>query len=170
MQLTWNLHPKQINMQQARSAAYQYTLLNYTDGRAELRVQHRGDRPSEKPIKRFVYKNRNGAFGGAQRFEDQHGYRDPAHQSPAEIVPFLPELPEPIADVLQSAQQDAQAIRRLLEDKGNGITEADADEVHEQYRELCLSVLCCDEYDCYNRIELDKSRCAEHADTETTED
>jgi hypothetical protein len=76
MQLNWTLHPKQINIQQARSAAYQYTLINHVDGRAELSVQHRGDRPSEKPIKWFVYKNRNGAFGGAQRFEDQHGYRD----------------------------------------------------------------------------------------------
>ncbi len=76
MQLNWTLHPKQINIQQARSAAYQYTLINHVDGRAELSVQHRGDQPSEKPIKWFVYKNRNGAFGGAQRFEDQHGYRD----------------------------------------------------------------------------------------------
>jgi hypothetical protein len=76
MQLNWTLHPKQINIQQARSAAYQYTLINHVDGRAELSVQHRGDQPSETPIKWFVYKNRNGAFGGAQRFEDQHGYRD----------------------------------------------------------------------------------------------
>jgi hypothetical protein len=76
MQLVWNLHPKQINVQQARSAAYQYRLQEWNDGRAELTVQHRGDRPSETPIKRFVYKNRNGAFGGAQRFEDQHGYRE----------------------------------------------------------------------------------------------
>lgn len=75
MKLIWNLHPKQSNVQQAHSAAYQYTLLNYDDGRAELSVQHQGDQPSAKPIKRFVYKNRNGAFGGAQRFEDQHGYR-----------------------------------------------------------------------------------------------
>ena len=75
MQLNWHLHSKQINVQTARSAAYQYTLLNYVDGRAELSIQHRGDQPSAKPIKRFVYKNRNGAFGGAQRFEDQHGYR-----------------------------------------------------------------------------------------------
>lgn len=76
MNLVWNLHPKQINVQQARSAAFQYTLLNYSDGRAELSVQHRGDRPSAKPVKQFVYKSRNAAFGGAQRFEDQHGYRD----------------------------------------------------------------------------------------------
>lgn len=74
MQLNWHLHPKQINVQQARSAAYQYTLINYNDGRAELKVQHRGDQPSETPIKRFIYKNRNGAFGGAQRFEYKHGY------------------------------------------------------------------------------------------------
>lgn len=74
MQLVWNLHPKQMNVQQANSAAYQYRLQEWNDGRTELTVQHRGDRPSETPIKRFVYKNRNGAFGGAQRFEDKHGY------------------------------------------------------------------------------------------------
>lgn len=76
MQLNWYLDPKQINVQRARSAAYQYTLINYNDGRAELTVQHRGDRPSAKPVKRFVYKNRNAAFGGAKRFEDQHGYHE----------------------------------------------------------------------------------------------
>lgn len=160
MQLQWNLHPKQLNVQQARSAAYQYTLLNYDDGRAELSVQHRGDRPSEKPIKRFVYKNRNGAFGGAQRFEDQHGYRDPAHHSPAEIVPFLPELPERIETVVHSVQEDARSALRLA---GTGdMTQDDADEMYEQYKELCASVLCCDEYDCYTRTEIGERWCAEH--------
>lgn len=76
MQLTWTEDPKQGNILRSRSAAYQYTLINYTDGRAELAVQHRGDRPSERPVKRFVYKNRKAAYGGAERFEGQHGYRD----------------------------------------------------------------------------------------------
>lgn len=76
MKLNWTLHPTYINVQVAQSAAYQYRLQEWNDGRAELTVQHRGDRPSAKPVKRFVYKNRNAAFGGAKRFEDQHGYRD----------------------------------------------------------------------------------------------
>lgn len=76
MELIWTLHPKHINVQLARSAAYQYRLQEWNDGQAELTVQHREDRPSARPIKRFVYKNRNAAFGGAKRFEDQHGYRD----------------------------------------------------------------------------------------------
>jgi hypothetical protein len=76
MQLTWTLHPAQINIQQAVSAAYQYTLISYNDGRAELSVQHRGDRSSATPIKRFVYKNHRAAIGGAKRFEDKHGYRE----------------------------------------------------------------------------------------------
>lgn len=166
MQLNWYLDPKQINVQRARSAAYQYTLINYNDGRAELSVQHRGDRPSETPIKRFVYKNRNGAFGGAQRFEDRHGYRDPAHHSPAEIVPFLPELPEPITDVIHSAQQDVEQARM-----NDGIPQDDVDEIHAQYEELCASVLCCKTYGCYERTEIDTPWCAEHRENnETTED
>lgn len=76
MQLNWYLDPKQINVQRARSAAYQYRLQEWNDGRTELTVQHLGDRPNAKPVKNFVYKNWNGALGGAQRFEDQHGYRD----------------------------------------------------------------------------------------------
>lgn len=76
MPLNWTLHPKAINVQVAQSAAYQYRLQEWNDGQAELTVQHLGDRPSAKPVKNFVYKNRKAAFGGAQRFEDQHGYRD----------------------------------------------------------------------------------------------
>jgi hypothetical protein len=166
MQLVWNLHPKQINIQQARSAAFQYTLINYNDGRAELSVQHRGDRPSERPIKRFVYKNRNGAFGGAQRFENQHGYRDPAHHAPAEIVPFLPELPEEIEDVIHAAQVQARAAQSAAI-TGDGCSTEDAEEMNEQYLTLCAAVLCCGADDCYNRTEIGAQRCA---DCETTED
>lgn len=159
MRLVWNLHPKQINVQQARSAAFQYTLINYNDGRAELSVQHRGDRPSATPIKRFVYKNRNGAFGGAQRFENQHGYRDPAHHSPAEIVPFLPELPARIVHVINLVQLTVQ------EDAPGSPF---ADDAYQDYAALCASVLCCVEYDCYKRTEIDNPRCATHR--ENTED
>lgn len=76
MELNWTLHPKAINVQVAQSAAFQYRLQEWNDGQAELTVQHRGDRPSAEPVKRFVYKSRKAAFGGAKRFEDQHGYRD----------------------------------------------------------------------------------------------
>lgn len=76
MELNWTLDPKHINVQLARSAAYQYRLQEWNDGQAELTVQHRGDSPGTRPIKRFVYKSRSAAFGGAKRFEDQHGYRD----------------------------------------------------------------------------------------------
>lgn len=76
MDLNWTLHPKHINVQLAHSAAYQYRLQEWNDGQAELTVRHRGDRPSARPVKRFVYKNRSAALGGAKRFEDQHGYRD----------------------------------------------------------------------------------------------
>lgn len=169
MQLVWNLHPKQINIQQARSAAYQYTLINYIDGRAELTVQHRGDRPSDTPIKRFVYKNRNGAFGGAQRFENQHGYRDPAHHSPAEVVPFLPPLPAQITSVIWSAQQDAQAARNTV-DRGDA-PEGLFEQEYGTYERICVAVLCCKSYDCYVRTEIDTSWCTTHRETyETTED
>lgn len=168
MQLVWNLHPKQINVQTARSAAYQYTLINYNDGRAELTVQHRGDRPSETPIKRFVYKNRNGAFGGAQRFENQHGYRDPAHHSPAEIVPFLPELHplvRPVVAVAADALLGAESIASHDE------TDAWVSDIRAEYEALCLSVLCCRAYDCYVRTEIDTPWCTTHRETyETTED
>lgn len=160
MQLIWNLHPKQINVQQARSAAYQYSLITYNDGRAELSVQHRGDRPSETPIKRFVYKNRNGAFGGAQRFENQHGYRDPAHHSPAEIVPFLPELPARVISMLYAEQQQARAAQDAAET--DDVTEVNADEQYRQYQDLCAAVLCCHEYDCYKRTEIGERWCATH--------
>jgi hypothetical protein len=154
MQLVWNLHPKQINIQQARSAAFQYTLINYNDGRAELDVQHRGDSPGTTPIKRFVYKNRNGAFGGAQRFEDQHGYRDQANRAPAEIVPFLKPFTGRTMQFIKAAQRQAQMEMDTIE-----------------YDELCAELLCCRTYDCYARIEIDTPWCATHRETnETTED
>lgn len=169
MQLVWNLHPTQINIQQARSAAYQYTLINYIDGRAELTVQHRGDRPSDTPIKRFVYKNRNGAFGGAQRFENQHGYRDPAHHSPAEVVPFLPPLPAQITSVIWSAQQDAQAARNTVDRED--APEALFDEQQQTYERIAAAVLCCRAYDCYARTELDNPLCVTHREASmNTED
>ena len=161
MHLNWQLHPKQINVQVATSAAFQYHVQTWNDGQAALTVQHRGDRPSAKPIKYFVYKGTTPAFNGAQRFEDKHGYRDPAHHAPAQIVPFLPELPERIETVLHSVQEDARSALRLA-DAGD-MTQDDADEVYEQYKELCASVLCCDEYDCYTRTEIGERWCAEHS-------
>lgn len=163
MKLNWSLHPQQINVQRALSAAYQYELINYTDGRAELSVQHRGDSPSAPPIKRFVYKNRNAAFGGAQRFENQHGYRDPANHAPAEVVPFLPELPERIRYALRFEQENAQAMA--------AIEHHDASATYDEYREACAAVLCCVAYDCYARTEIDTPLCTTHGEAKTkTED
>lgn len=160
MQLQWNLHPKHVNVQTARSAAYQYRLQEWNDGRAELTVQHRGDRPSETPIKRFVYKNRNGAFGGAKRFENQHGYRDPAHHSPAEIVPFLPELPSSVRPVISNAADAALSAESIASYDEGALTWAK--ELRAEYEELCASVLCCRAYDCYARTEIGEHWCAEH--------
>lgn len=169
MHLNWQIDPKQLNVQRARSAAYQYTLINYNDGRAEMSVQHRGDRPSETPIKRFVYRNQNGAYGGAQRFENKHGYADPAHHSPAEVVPFLPELPAQITDVIWSAQQDVQAARNMVD--RDDAPEALFEQERATYMRITTSVLCCAMYDCYNRTEIDTPWCAVHRDgNETTED
>jgi hypothetical protein len=161
MQLIWNLHPEHINVQQARSAAYQYRLQEWNDGRAELTVQHRGDRPSAEPIKRFPYKNRNAAFGGAQRFEDKHGYRDPAHHSPAEIVPFLQPFSERTQRFIEAAQQRAQ---------GTAPIDADIETATMEYDELCTELLCCRIYDCYNRTEIDTHWCVEHSGRPTEDD
>jgi hypothetical protein len=160
MKLAWKLHPKHTNVHVTTSAAYQYRLQEWNDGRAELTVQHLGDRPNGKPVKRFVYRNRNGAFGGAQRFEDQHGYRDPAHHSPAEIVPFLPELPVQIVVVIRSAQEDAQAARGTV-DRGDA-PEALFEQQYATYERICAAVLCCQTYDCYVRTEIDNPQCATH--------
>lgn len=169
MNLQWQLHSKQINVQQATSAAFQYRVQEWTDGQTELTVQHRGDRPSERPIKRFVYKNRRAAHNGAQRFEDKHGYRDPAHHAPAQVVPFLPELPVQIVLVIRSAQQDAQAARNTV-DRGDA-PEALFEQEQGTYERIAASVLCCRAYDCYVRTELDTPWCkVHHADNETTED
>lgn len=165
MQLQWRFHPKQLNARLATSAAYQYRIILWKDGKAELTVQHRGDRPSEEPIKRFVYKNHNGALGGAQRFEDRHGYRDPAYHSPTEIVPFLPELPVQVVLVLRSAQQDAQAARNTV-DSGDA-PEALFEQQYGTYTRICSAVLCCEAYDCYVRTEIDKPLCAVHGDADT---
>lgn len=166
MKLVWQLHPKHINVQTARSAAYQYRLQEWNDGRAELTVQHRGDRPSETPIKRFVYKNRNGAFGGAQRFEDQHGYRDPAHHSPAEIVPFLLPFSTRTLQFIAEAQQRAQGTVPVPDEFDDVSTYIEM--ATEEYDTLCDELLCCRVYDCYNRTEIGEDQCREHQETDNT--
>lgn len=166
MQLQWNPDPTYGNVQRATSAAFQYRMQEWNDGRAELKVQHRGDRPGATPIKRFVYRNHNGALGGAQRFESKHGYADPAHHSPAEIVPFLPELPVQIVVVIRSAQEDAQAARGTV-DRGDA-PEALFEQQYDTYERICAAVLCCQTYDCYVRTEIDNPQCAKHR--ENTED
>jgi hypothetical protein len=167
MNLVWSLDPKQINIQRSRSAAYQYTLINYDDGRAELSIQHRGDRPSGTPIKRFVYRNRNGAFGGAQRFEDKHGYRDPAHHAPAAVVPFLWPFSDHTRAFIRGMQERAQGLAPVPhgEDVSTFIENATMD-----YDEMCKELLCCRLYDCYNRTEPGAWHCDEHQTDTTTED
>lgn len=159
-QLNWVRDPGRLTLSQATSSAYRYDIRATDDGRAALAVRHAHDEPTALPIKTFTYKTVPAARGGAQRFEDKHGYRDPARHSPAEIVPFLPELPEQIETVLHSVQEDARSALRLAD--AGGMTQDDADEVYEQYKELCASVLCCDEYDCYVRTEIGERWCVEH--------
>lgn len=160
MKLNWQLDPKHLNVQKALSAAYQYRVQDWNDGQAALTVQHRGDRPSGKPVKYFVYKNRKASHNGAQRFENTHGYADPAHHAPAAVVPFLPELPERVTRVIDSMQKDAQSAAQMVE--ADAAPPALADEMYEKYTDVCAAVLCCDEYDCYTRTEIGERWCAEH--------
>ena len=169
MKLNWQLHPKQVNVQVATSAAFQYRVQTWNDGQAALSVQHRGDRPSVKPVKYFVYKGTTPAFGGAQRFEDKHGYRDPAHHAPAQIVPFLPELHPLVRPVIDTAADEALSSETAAR-YDEGATTAAA-ELRTEYEALCLSVLCCRVHDCYARTEIDTPWCDAHRETnETTED
>lgn len=166
MQLQWNLHPKQINVQQATSAAFQYRVQEWNDGQAELNVQHRGERPSEYPIKRFVYKNRKAAHNGAQRFEDKHGYRDPAQHAPAAVVPFLRPFSERSLQFIAASQQRAQSLTAVPDEFDDVSTYIEM--ATEEYDALCDELLCCRVYDCYNRTEPTAQRCDSH--DETTED
>lgn len=170
MNLNWQSHPQQANKRTAVSASHQYVLIVGSDGTTGLTVQHRGDRPSARPVKHFTYKNRKAAENGAQRFEDRHGYEDPAHFAPVAVVPFLPELPEPITDVLHSNQMNVQAVRRLVAEEDSGISKDDVEEIYAQYRELCASVLCCSIFDCYNRTEPGAISCDEHQSPDDTKE
>ena len=168
MELNWTLHPKAINVQVARSAAYQYRLQEWNDGQAELTVQHRGDRPSAEPVKNFVYKSRKAAFGGAKRFEDQHGYRDPALHAPAAVVPFLSAFTDRTRKFIGAAQDRAQGCVPIPV----GVEISTFIEMAtEEYDQLCSELLCCRVYDCYNRTEPGAQQCdACCANNETTED
>lgn len=169
MHLNWQLHPKQINVQVATSAAFQYHVQTWNDGQAALTVQHRGDRPSAKPIKYFVYKGRTPAFNGAQRFEDKHGYRDPAYHVPAAVVPFLMPFSKASRDFIQAAQYRAQGKMPLPSGEHDAATATEM--ATEDYDALCDELLCCRVYDCYNRVEPVTQQCDTHrTDNETTED
>jgi hypothetical protein len=161
MKLNWNRRPEPGTVHRALSAAYQYELIDYVDGRAELNVQHRGDAPNAEPIKNFVYKSRNAAFGGAQRFEDQHGYRDPANHAPAEIVPFLRPFSKRTRHFIEEVQHRAQ---------GTAPIDSDIEDATMRYDELCTELLCCRIYDCYNRTEIDTLWCVEHSGQPTEDD
>lgn len=162
MPLNWTLHPKAINVQVAQSAAYQYRLQEWSDGQAELTVQHRGDRPSAKPVKNFVYKNRKAAFGGAQRFEDQHGYRE----APKHII--LKPFSAPIQRYIRIAQDRAQGKLPIPDEVDDVSTYIEM--ATEDYDALCDELLCCRVYDCFNRDEFGNG-CTEHRSGNTnTED
>ena len=169
MKLNWQLHPKQVNVQVATSAAFQYRVQTWNDGQAALTVQHRGDRPSAKPIKYFVYKGTTPAFGGAQRFEDKHGYRDPAHHAPAAVVPFLLPFSERTLQFIALAQQRAQGTAPIPGEFGDVSTYIEM--ATEDYDTLCDELLCCRVYDCYNRTEPATQQCDTHRENhEMTED
>lgn len=163
MGLNWTLHPADINVQLAQSAAYQYRLQEHDDGQAALTVQHRGDRPSARPVKYFVYKNWNAGIGGAKRFEDQHGYRQAPRR--AYLLPFS----APIQRYIRIAQDRAQGklpIPDEIDDVSTYLENMKMD-----YTALCDELLCCRVYDCFDRDEFGNG-CAEHrsGNTETTED
>lgn len=171
MKLQWRPDPKQANKRVATSAAYHYVILLRTDNQAEMFVRHRGDRPSAQPIKSFPYKNHKAALGGAQRFEDKHGFADPAHHAPAEVAPFLAPLPKSVRDVLD----DAAAAVRSAALTSRVMDTAQADDrltmCELRYVELCASLLCCSRYGCYARTEVYEPMCTAHrAVSESTED
>lgn len=168
MELQWQLHPKHINVRLATSAAYQYRLQEWTDGKVELTVQHRGDRPSERPIKRFAYKNLNGAFGGAQRFEDKHGYRTVERHVTTEIAPCLRALPDAVVNVVQDTERKVRIARLSANTFGTDSAEDKRDRYEAEYEALCRSLLCCQTTGCYARTEIDQAQCASHrVDTDT---
>lgn len=159
MGLNWTLHPKHTNVQLAQSAAYQYRLQEWNDGQAELTVQHRGDRPSAKAVKNFVYKSRKAAFGGAQRFEDKHGYAE----APRHII--LRPFSAPIRRHIRIAQDRAQGKLPIPDEVDDVSTYLE--HATEDYDALCDELLCCRVYDCFNRDEFGNG-CTEHRSGNTT--
>lgn len=168
MKLKWQLCPEQINKREAESPAYQYVIVLRSDGQADLSVRHQGERASARPIKFFSYCNHQAAVNGAQRFEDKHGYAEPEQRTPAAVAPILPGLHALVRPVIDNAAESARTAANIT--KGNA-TDAWAVDIYDEYAELCASVLCCVEYDCYNRTEPGAQQCDEHrVNSETKED
>lgn len=167
MRLQWRPDPAQANKRVATSPAYHYVLLELADGQADLHVRHRGDRPSAPTIKGFTYKSPKAAQNGAQRFEDKHGYADPAHHAPAAVVPFLWPFSEHTRTYIRGMQERAQGLAPVPrgEDVSTFVETATM-----EYDELCKELLCCRLYDCYNRTEPGAMHCDEHQTDNTTED
>lgn len=167
MRLQWRPDPAQANKRVATSPAYHYVLLELADGQGALHVRHRGDRPSAPTIKDFTYKSPKAAQNGAQRFEDKHGYADPAHHAPAAVVPFLWRFSDHTRAYIRGMQERAQGLASIPRgaDVSTFIETATMD-----YDELCTELLCCRLYDCYNRTEPGAMHCDEHQADTTTEE
>lgn len=170
MNLNWQSHPQQANKRTAVSASHQYVLIVGSDGTTGLTVQHRGDRPSARPVKSFTYKSRKAAENGAQRFEDRHGYEDPAHFAPAAVVPFLPELHWLVKNVIDNSAVAAHTAAQIAEGDEGEATQAWATDLLDEYKTLCASVLCCSILDCYNRTEPGAISCDEHQSPDDTKE
>lgn len=168
MRLQWRPDPAQANKRVATSPAYHYVLLELADGQGALHVRHRGDRPSAPTIKDFTYKSPKAAQNGAQRFEDKHGYADPAHFAPAAVVPFLRPFSAQVKQLIKEAQQHAQGTAAVPSAVGDISTYVEM--ATEAYDELCTELLCCRLYDCYNRTEPGAMHCDEHQTDDTTEE
>lgn len=171
MNLNWQSHPQQANKRTAVSASHQYVLIVGSDGTTGLTVQHRGDRPSARPVKSFTYKSRKAAENGAQRFEDRHGYEDPGHHAPLAVVPFLRPFPKAVTNLVGVAESALRTAERSFELSETAGAEAWRDERLDEYKELCASLLCCEEFECYERTEVSDTWCGQHrAEYGITED
>lgn len=161
--LQWTQHAKQENLFIADSPAYHYRLLEYRNGddRAELDIRHQGDPMSVTPIKRFVYRNPNGARGGAQRFEEKHGYRY-STRTTDKIAPFLPPLTRALCDLKDAVERPLKAASLSARVMGTDEAYARLSAREKEHREFCASVLCCTMIGCYARTEINEDRCATH--------
>lgn len=170
MKLNWVTDPSQQHIRRATTAAYQYTLFHMTDGRARVEIKHRGDRASATPIKRFDYKTVTGAEAAASRFEQKHGYRDPAHHAPAEVAPFLKPLPSTVRSLVDESRRKMRAASLAFRVSKSEATKQRYEQYDREYVELCAALLCCTEHACFNRTEVGTDQCAAHGNNNENEE